>query len=151
MGIIFTLPPIVVLLEEKKPKLLWVILVGGSVLLFVSAPIAFVIGAIKGIYRVSYSKKHWLCLGATLVVTTLVAWTTYPYMSDARIVWVIAFMTGIVSGVATEGMRRLVLQAFDSSEKLQSFAFDPSSTRALAAMRLFDEMNDRMIKKFCPI
>lgn len=100
-------------------KLSWFIGVGGTFVLCIIAPISAVVGAIKGIYHVSTKSGHWLCFGVTITVSTLSAWFTYPYLSDARILWTVALFAGIISTVITEITRRFLVWFFDTSEKIR--------------------------------
>jgi len=97
--------------------LIWFTGIGAAFIFIVIAPISAIIGAVKAIYYVSTKTGHWLCFGTTVVVTALMALVTKPYLSDARVLWAVALLAGLTSAVATEAVRRLLVQLFLINER----------------------------------
>lgn len=80
----------------------------------IAAFVAMVFYLIPWVPKMLFQKTgHWLCLGITLAVTSLVAWLWRPFLSDSVGLWLTALTAGVVSGgfSATAGycLGRLVL------------------------------------------
>jgi hypothetical protein len=90
--------------------LAWFGVAGMAFVIIFIVPIAAVIGLAKGVYVAATRAGHWLCFGVTLVVTALSAWLVPPHIGDnPYILWIVAMATGALSGIATEGVRRLLV------------------------------------------
>ncbi len=100
----------------------WFIAIGGAFVAIVIAPLSFAIGMVKGIYKVAMKPGHWLCLITTLVVTLISAWQLHSYFADARILWAVALMAGVVSALATEGLRQLIALFYKHNEFIRRVA-----------------------------
>lgn len=57
------------------------------------------------IYRVALRGSHWPCFAVTLVVTSGMAIATRNHLGDATL-WLVALLSGTLSGLASEGFRR---------------------------------------------
>ncbi|MBI4098919.1 hypothetical protein HY442_00130 [Candidatus Parcubacteria bacterium] len=79
----------------------------GLVLIFLFA-VSICVG--RGIYQVAQRPDHWPCFAVTLLVTTVAALVTRPYLAGVAL-WLVALTTGCVAGAASEATRRL-LSAF---------------------------------------
>jgi len=102
-------------------------------LLFLAAfliPFAAFIGIAKGIYRLAIRPNHWLCLGMTVAVTSVIAALSYQYLSSHAMIWSAALASGVLSGIATEFARKLVARFFQ--------AYRPAY--ALAAKPVYDQL-----------
>ncbi len=82
---------------------------GGGLLVFVVVPAATVINFLNGMYGIAQRSAHWWCFGVTLTITALSGLLFHRYFVDPTMVWLVALGTGSVSGLATEGLRRLGL------------------------------------------
>ncbi len=78
-------------------------------------PLIAGIAVVHGFYKIASRFGHWLCLGVTMAVTGI-SWLVYhESFADPRILWMVALGTGIVSGGATELVRRFVLVFYGST------------------------------------
>lgn len=84
----------------------WITL-GGALVAFVTIPVVAFVTFMVNLCRIAQRSAHWWCLGVTLVVTTTSAIIFRNSFGDEILLWTIALGTGVVSGVATEGLRRL--------------------------------------------
>lgn len=128
--------------------LFWFAAIGGIFVFLVVVPISAIVGLIKGIYRVTIRAGHWLCFGVTVVVTGFSAWLTHPYFNDARILWVVAILTGCVSGVVTEGVRRSLAWLFNVSKKMHRTAVASLHEQLTPSGRLFWRITVKVGEKF---
>lgn len=115
----------------------WFIVIGGAFVAAVIAPLSFAIGMVKGIYRVAMKPGHWLCLITTLTITLLTAWQAHSYFADARMLWTAALMTGVLSAIATEGLRRLIALFYASNEFIKRVAITELGVQLLPSGRVF--------------
>jgi hypothetical protein len=70
-------------------------------------PLSILLHASRGIFYVVTKRGYLLCLGTTLVTTGLAGWLMHEEFGDRAILWTTALCTGIISGFATEGVRRV--------------------------------------------
>ena len=126
----------------------WFTGIGGAFVLFVVVPISVAVGTVKGIYRVSTKAGHWLCFGTTTVVTAIVAWMTYPYLNDARILWIIALTAGLTSAIATEAIRRSLVLIFSNSKRASAVAINTLGSQLLSSGRMFWKITMLVNDKF---
>ena len=118
-------------------KLTLLIVAGSTLLTVVFLPLAIVFGLVKGIYKVTTEKGHWLCFGVTLTVTTLSAWLTYPYFGNTQILWIVALLTGTVSAAVTEGLRSSVVWIFNINENLTASINLPIHKHLIPSNKMF--------------
>ncbi|MEA1929298.1 MAG: hypothetical protein U9M92_00180 [Patescibacteria group bacterium] len=109
--------------------LLWFSTLGGIFIAAVLVPLLAIVGLVKGIYRVAIRSGHWLCFGATVLTTALTAYSSYPYLHDARVLWLTALAAGVMSALVTEAVRRSLAKGFDLSKR----------ARVIAGMRLEEQ------------
>ncbi|MBD3360007.1 MAG: hypothetical protein GF365_04870 [Candidatus Buchananbacteria bacterium] len=88
-------------------------------------PVIAFLGIIKALYKISLRTNHWLCLGITLIVTTAMALITKSYLGYPLLIWLIALITGCLSGLTTEGLRRLIAWDFAKNTRLTNYALEP--------------------------
>jgi hypothetical protein len=100
-------------------------IVGGLFLAIIVVPVLAAVYSLKGIYQITCKTRLWLCLGVTLSVTIASAWLTCSYLDDTAWLWVVALTTGTISGLASEGVRRLAASFFIHYEKLADYATNP--------------------------
>jgi hypothetical protein len=86
---------------------------GGALLVFITIPMVTLVTFMINLYKIAQRSDHWWCLGITLVITTISALVFYDNFHNKVILWTVALCTGIVSGVATEGLRQLGLWWFE--------------------------------------
>lgn len=84
----------------------WVTL-GGALITFVTIPVIAFVTFMVNLCKIAQRSAHWWCLVATLVVTTTSAIIFRSSFGNGILLWTIALSTGVVSGIATEGLRRL--------------------------------------------
>jgi hypothetical protein len=86
----------------------WVTL-GGALFALVMVPVATFVTFMVGLYKLAQRSAHWWCFGITLVTTSISALVFYDSFGNEAVLWTVALCTGLTSGVATEGMRRVGL------------------------------------------
>lgn len=86
------------------------------------APLAIGIQIVKGIYKIATETKHWLCLGTTVIITSISAWLTGPYLTDPRILWGVALGTGVVAGLVTLGIQRSIAWFYKTNTRAHKIA-----------------------------
>lgn len=109
----------------------------GGVFLAIVAITSAAIGMVKGVYQVSIRGGHWLCFGTTLTVTAIAAWIGSSYFGDVRILWGAALSTGLVSALATEGIRRSIVAVFNKNRPARAVALIPLGRQLRPGGRLF--------------
>lgn len=93
------------------------ICISAMFLIFGIIPITLFLAIARALYWVSTRTEHYLCLSVTMT-TTLFFWVTYhESFTDPRILWAVAFMSGIVSGTLAVIARR-VLETFYANTKI---------------------------------
>lgn len=112
---------------------------------FWAIPIVFLIGALRGMYKITKRPNHWLCVVVTLAVTLIVGFTTREYITNVYALWIVALLTGIVSGVLTEWIRSLIMKGFNNNEKVVTFAFTELGTRFAPAMKIINNGSDKVL------
>ena len=85
------------------------VICGGVFFLSIIAPLSFMIGVLRGIYRVSARSGHWLYLGTMLCVTVFLAWLMHNYFANPQILWITALVTGVAAAGVTEVFWRIFL------------------------------------------
>ncbi len=74
-----------------------------------------VLGMVRGFYLAVQRPGHWLCFGITLTMTGL-SWLYFHSMfTNDAVVWSVALITGVASGVATELVRRPILTFYSGT------------------------------------
>lgn len=66
------------------------------------------------LWTVSSRHEHLLCVTVTLIVTVTSAIVCANYMHGVGL-WIVALTTGVLSGLFTEGVRRIVIFAFNNT------------------------------------
>ena len=128
--------------------LFWFLGVGLAVIVFAVAPIAFAIGLINGIYEAATKAGHYLCLAATLVTTTFVAWKTHHLFGNTYVLWTIALVAGSASALATEALRRSLLLLLSRNKWVQGDAFDVLDAQLAPIGRIYWRMTGALADKF---
>jgi hypothetical protein len=128
--------------------LIWFTSAGGIFVVLVVTPISVLIGAVKAIFRVVTKKGHWLCFGVTVVITGFSAWLTNPYFDNVRILWAVALLTGIASGIATEAVRRFLVWFFKINKKAYKLVITPLAKSLTPSGQLFWRITVKAGKKF---
>lgn len=73
------------------------------------------VGISRGLYLLASRTGHWMCFGTTLTVTGI-SWLYFHGMfENTAILWSIALVTGIVSGTATEVVRRTLNSFYENT------------------------------------
>lgn len=126
----------------------------GAVFLAIVAIMSAAIGFVKGVYQVSTRAGHWLCFGATLTTTVISAMLFHNSFVDVRVLWTVALLTGLVSAVATEGLRRGFVLLFRVNRSARTVALVPLGRQLMPGSRMFcrtsTNMSDWFIK-FLPM
>lgn len=133
----------------------WVTL-GGALFALVMVPVATFVTIMVGLYKIAQRSAHWWCFGITLVTTSISALVFYDSFGNEVVLWTVALCTGLASGVATEGMRRVglwwsstatgqhYLSIWYDDEKTLLFTIATPAWKTL--VRAFDNVGDRMIR-----
>ena len=127
--------------------LFWFFAIGGAFLVIIIAPLSFGIGMVKGIYKVAMKPGHWLCLITTLVVTLASALEMHTYFADQRILWAVALTAGVVSAMATEGLRRIVALFCEHSKFIQGVAMTELGTLLSPSNKFFWKTSELLSDK----
>ncbi len=98
---------------------LYFVSTGAFFLTFVFVPVAVVLLFLKALYEIAIRRGHFLCLGVTLITTSIFAWQTYPYFNNRAILLTIALATGCFSGALTEVIRRAIACLFNYGKLLE--------------------------------
>lgn len=122
---------------------LWFLGVGALFVATVILPVTLAVGIVKGIYALVTRRGHWLCVGVTLVMTTIVAWKAAPLLPNATVLWVAALTAGTCSGLVAEAARRLIAAIF-ALPVLQDVAEKSLGTRLLALFDGFGRLGMKM-------
>lgn len=72
-------------------------------------PSALFLGVLRGLYELTIRAGHWLCFGVTLTVTAVSWWFFRESFANEAALSLVALGAGIISGVATEVIHRLLL------------------------------------------
>jgi len=107
----------------------YTLLAGALVSTVIFLPVIAFLLIIKSIYHITLRPNHWLCLSVTLVVTTISALLTKPYLESTIILWLVALATGCLSGLATEGVRRIIAWDFAQNPRLTNYALATVTTQ----------------------
>ncbi len=100
---------------------LFVILVAG----FLSCYLLFFIISISyGFYKIANLYSHWLCLGVTMTVTSILWFVYNESFSDPRMLWMIAFGAGIISGATTELIHQIMTALFKNTAAEKGSVWD---------------------------
>lgn len=126
----------------------WALGFGGIFLMLVVVPISIVAGIIKGVYAVSMRSGYWLCLIVTLFVTSMSAWYTYGRLTDAQVIWAAALLTGVVAAVATEAVRRGLVNAFGRWQWLRDWQEKSLENRLLPLGQRFMRFSEQCAEQF---
>jgi len=121
--------------------LLSIVYFSGMVIMFVGifvAPLAIIIWTVKGVNEIIMRRGHWLCLGVTMTVTTLVVYFLNPYFGNISILWATALGAGMASGGLTEGLRRTIAWVFENT----------SIGRQYANAKCWEFLKDRLIPRW---
>ncbi|MDP3957841.1 MAG: hypothetical protein Q8Q36_00040 [bacterium] len=133
----------------------WVTL-GGALIALVVIPVATFVTFMVGLYKITQRSAHWWCFGVTLVVTATSALVFYNSFSNEVVLWTVALCTGLASGVATEGLRRLgiwwsntemgqhYLDIWDDENKMLPFSIATPVWRTL--LQAFDNVGQRVFR-----
>ncbi len=79
-------------------------------------PTIVILGTAHGLHKLMCRTEHWLCLGVTLVITAA-SWLLFrKSFGDETTVWIVALVTGIVSGAATEAIRRPIITFYEDTK-----------------------------------
>ena len=125
--------------------LVWFGSIGVLLTAFAVVPILAVVGIAKGVYEACTRAGHWLCLGTTVATAAISAWVTQPYLADARVLWIVALLTGLASAIATEVLRRALVQILDK-KAMQGLIATPCTNRMAAIWELFMRLTDPLEK-----
>ena len=90
----------------------------------------------QGFYQLLRQTGHWMCFGVTLFITSASWFYFREQFSNDAITWGIALITGVVSGVATEMLRPIVLMFYQNTEVGKWFAKDDDAIDVMD--RIFD-------------
>lgn len=132
----------------------WVTL-GGALIALVMIPVATFVTFMVGLYKIAQRSAHWWCFGVTLVTTGVSALVFYNSFGNEAILWTVALCTGLASGVATEGLRRLglwwsntetgqhYLDVWYDEDKILPFSIATPAWKTLG--RAFDNVGQRVI------
>ncbi|MEX1112691.1 MAG: hypothetical protein WEC84_04470 [Candidatus Andersenbacteria bacterium] len=121
-----------------RRELTTVAVFGGAILLlfgavslhfFVVAPLAMLIGVIKGLYQVSRMTGYWLCLTVTMTVTVTTAWITHSHLGNDYVLWLTAIAAGSLSALATEALRSVLASFFAASAHARTCALETCSNQ----------------------
>lgn len=133
----------------------WVTL-GGALIALVMIPVATLVTFMVALYKIAQRPAHWWCFGVTFVVTATSAIIFYSSFSNEVVLWTVALCTGVVSGMATEGLRRLgtwwsdteigqhYLDVWYDENKILPFTIARPAWRMFA--RAFDNAGTRLIR-----
>lgn len=132
----------------------WVTL-GGALIALVMIPVATFVTFMVGLYKIAQRSAHWWCFGVTLVTTGISALAFHNSFGNEAVLWTVALCTGLASGVATEGLRRLglwwsntemgqhYLDVWYDEDKMLPFSIATPAWRML--LRAFDNVGQRVI------
>ncbi len=132
----------------------WVTL-GGALIAFVMIPVATFVTFMVGLYKIAQRSAHWWCLGVTLSTTGISVLVFHNSFGNEVVLWTVALCTGLASGVATEGLRRLglwwsntktgqhYLDVWYDEDKMLPFSIATPAWRTL--LRAFDSVAHRVI------
>jgi len=87
--------------------------------LFLFASI-YIIG-IKTIYKTVKEYGYWLCIITTLAITIFSAYLLLPVIDNIRLLWLIAFLNGIICGIVAEALRRGIEWLFCHTKKGKNY------------------------------
>lgn len=76
------------------------------ILVAICVPVVTIYAVVRTLVRVAQLSGHYLCLVVTLTVTIWSAWRFHGQLANPAVVWTVALATGVVSGMATETVRR---------------------------------------------
>lgn len=97
----------------------------GGIFLGTMALMSAAVGFVKGVYRVSTRAGHWFCFGVTLTTTIIAAALFRPFFEDLQFLLDLALLTGVISAIATEGLRRGLLLLFKTWRQARAIALIP--------------------------
>ena len=121
-------------------RMVWFGIVGTAFLGLIVVPISFGIAVVKGLYRVSQKSGHWLCLIATVCVTSVVALLGDPYFHEPRILWAAALIAGLASAAVTHAAHRTLGWFFSIQQRAQTLGSAPLWPHLVPSGRLFWEI-----------
>ncbi len=124
--------------------LTYLVVIWSFVLSVVFLPISVFVGIVKGIYKVAHHTEHWLCLAATLLVTSLTAWYAHPHIASTQILWMVALINGLIAAVAAEGLRRALVWFYSASESVNHIVTGSVFYHLSAPGRYFVKIDDNV-------
>lgn len=122
------------------------LLLGGLFMVIIFLPALILIISLKGIYQITREAKPWICLCITLAITITSAHYAKFYMDDTIWLWLIALMTGTLSGLTSEGMRRLIEVFFRAHENFTAYTTSPIKQHL--PYKLFLSTGSKLLRKF---